>query len=80
MPLEWHTYPIEFNSMVVLELVLLSVIAAAAHIATTKTATTAPTTRTFQDAVVFLGPTSVAGSAGTVVNVAVAIVPAWHQA
>ena len=42
VPLEWHIYPIEFNSMVVLEPVLLSVIAAAAHIATTKTATTAP--------------------------------------
>ena len=65
--------------MVVLEPVLLSVIAAAAHIATTKTATTAPTTRTFQDAVVFLGATSVAGSAGTVVNVADAILPAWQS-
>ena len=63
--------------MLVLEVVLVSVIAAAPR---TKTVMTAPMTRNFQDAVVFLGPTSVAGSAGTVVNVAVAIVPAWHQA
>jgi len=54
-----------------------SVIEAAA---TTK-ATPTPVTRPFQDTVVFLGATSVvcsAGSAGTVLNVAVAI-PAWHK-
>ena len=55
-----------------------SVIEAAA---TTKTETT-PMTSPFQDTVVFLGATSVvcsAGSAGTVLKVAVAITPAWQQ-
>ena len=58
--------------------VLYSVIEAAA---TTTTAVTEPMTRPFQDTMVFLGATSVvcsAGSAGTVLNVAVAM-PAWGK-
>ena len=53
--------------------VLYSVIEAAASPATTTTAMTAPMTRPFQDTMVFLGATSVVCSAGTVLNVAVAM-------